>query len=258
VLPLVAARPVAAAADEDVFVVAGSAVLAGGTAGGFERVAALPAPRTGSVLFADRDSLWVIGGRLGGQPTDEIVRIDRRSHQVLTGSRFEEPLAEAGFASAQGSFYVVGGSTGKQLATAVLRVSPPGGASLVGRLPAGTRAAAVGVVGARLIVAGGVTTSGPTRAIYAVDLQSGSVTRIGSLPQPIAGAAIVRLAGALYLLGGTGPGGAVSTAIVRIDPVHGTATAVGNAPAAAAGAAGVTTGAGALLVAGRTVYRLGA
>ena len=55
-------------------------------------------------------------------------------------------------------------------------------------------------LGRTIYVAGGLTTSGATNAIYAVSLD-GTVKRIGKLPAPEDHAALAALGGTLYLIG---------------------------------------------------------
>ena len=73
---------------------------------------------------------------------------------------FVEPLAGAGYAQAGNSLVLVGGWTGEQYATAVLRFTLPDKADVVARLPEATRDPAVTMRGDTVYVAGGRTESG--------------------------------------------------------------------------------------------------
>src|SRR4029079_10722581 len=103
-------------------------------------------------------------------PSDEILRVDLASHEITPAGHFVEPLAGAGYAQAGSSLVLVGGWTGEQYATAVLRFTLPDKADVVARLPEATRDPAVAVRGDTLYVAGGRTESGPSNAVYAVNL----------------------------------------------------------------------------------------
>jgi hypothetical protein len=124
-------------------------------------------------------SLYVVGGkaRHGGKPADTILRMTLPSGRVRVVGRFIEPLTDAGAASRGGVLYLAGGWTGEKVATAVLRWSPGQTATLVTRLPVGLRAAKAAFVGGRLYVAGG-----SPRAVFAVDLGSGTVVRAATAP----------------------------------------------------------------------------
>jgi hypothetical protein len=124
-------------------------------------------------------SLYVVGGkaRHGGKPADTILRMTLPSGRVRVVGRFIEPLTDAGAASRGGVLYLAGGWTGEKVATAVLRWSPGQTATLVTRLPVGLRAAKAAFVGGRLYVAGG-----SPRAVFAVDLGSGTVVRAATTP----------------------------------------------------------------------------
>ena len=132
---------------------------------------------------------------------------------------------------------LVGGWTGEQYATAVLRFTLPDTADVVARLPEATRDPAVTVRGDTLYVAGGRTESGLSNAVYAVDLGAGTVSVVGRLPHAVSGGALVPAGGKLYLLGGKDAAGPVRT-IVRIDPATGTIETAGTMPRPLAGAAG--------------------
>jgi N-acetylneuraminic acid mutarotase len=255
-LPVSLSRAAAVALGGRVVLVGGSSVLAGSADGPLRRVAALPSARSAAAAAVSGGSVWVVGGERAGRPTDEILRIEMRPNRVTAAGRFEEPLAEAGFAARGGSLYLVGGWTGEKYATAILRVLPPGQVALVARLPAGLRAPAVAIVGTRLYVAGGLGESGPTRSLLTVDLQTGVLRRIGELPQAVSGAMLVPAGSYLYLLDGTAAGGVATTAVVRIDPATGRSTVVGKTPISLPGATAVTVGKSILVFAGRSAYRL--
>jgi hypothetical protein len=234
-------------------------VLAGPLGGKLVPVARLSRPRASAQAFALGGNLYVLGGEQGAKAGDDVLRIDLATGRGRTVSKFEEPLAEAGVATRGRAAYLVGGWTGDQYATAILKFTPPGTTSLVARLPEGLRSPAVVRLGHTLYVAGGRTEQGLSNKVYAVDLDAGTVTPLGTLPRAVTGALLVASGNRLYLLGGTGPGGKPSAAVVRIDPATGKPAAAGRMPEPLAGAAAVTDGARTLVVDPSTgaVYRIG-
>jgi hypothetical protein len=233
-------------------------VLAGPLGGRLVPVARLSRPRASAQAFALGKSLYVLGGEQRDTAADDVLRIDLATGHGQTVSRFVEPLAEAGVVTRGKSAYLAGGWTGDQYATAILRFTPPSATSLVARLPEGVRSPAVALLGHTLYVAGGRTEQGLSNRAYAIDLDSGAVTTLPTLPRPVTGALLVSSGSDLYLLGGTGPGGKPSAAVVRIDPATGRSRAAGTMPRPLAGAAAAPAGTRWLVVDPRSgaVYRI--
>jgi polysaccharide export outer membrane protein len=96
-----------------------------------------------------------------------------------------------------------------------------------------------------IAVSGGVTEFGRSDAVYRVEVQSGQVSRIATLPQPTAHAPLVAALGALWLVGGDG-----SRSILRIDPTSGRVSRAGRLPKALANAAAVKLADGRVAVLG--------
>jgi hypothetical protein len=270
--PLVAApagKLAVASAGAAVAVPDARVVVAGGSAGtpvqlgrpghAFARLGTLPSPLASAAAFASGGAAYVIGGEHGGAaPSDRILRIELGSGAVTVAGRFVEPLAGAGYAQRGDALLLAGGWTGTQYATAILRFTLPGTATLVARLPVGLRDPAVALVGGTLYVAGGRNASGPTDRVFAVRLDSGGVEVRARLPRAVSGATLVSAGGALYLLGGRATAGPVAD-VVRIDPATGRAERAGSMPRPLAGAAAVRAGGGTYVLggtAGSTVWRL--
>jgi MFS family permease len=226
-----------------------AAVLLGAPRGIVPRVATLPAPLAAGAPLVLPDAVYLIGGERGRTVSDGIVRVDLATRRTTFAGRFFEPLAGAGHAQVGDSLVLVGGWTGEKLATGVLRYSLNGNPSLVARLPEAMRDPAVAQLGGRVYVAGGLTASGPSSKVYAVELASGSVTLVGELPRAVSSAVLVALGGQLYLLGGRTAGGPVA-AVVHIDPRKGSITAAGRMPRPLASAAAVRVGGKTLVVGG--------
>ena len=233
---------------------AGNAVQVGAPGAKLRAVATLPSPRAGGAAFVDGGAVYLIGGEDGtAAPTDEILRFDLSTNAVTKAGSFVEPLAGAGYAQSGGksgsSLILVGGWTGEQYATAVLRYTRPDKADVVARLPEGTRDAAVALRGNTLYVAGGRGESGLSDKVYAVDLAAGTVSVLGHLPHAVSGASLVQVGSKLYLVGGKNASGPVKT-VVRIDPAAGTIEPAGTMPRPLAGAAAVEAGGATYLLGG--------
>src|SRR5262249_54859162 len=144
--------------------------------------------------------------------------------------------------------------------TAVLKFTPPSTVSIVSRLPVGVRSPAVALVGNTLYVAGGQTEQGPSTAVYAVDVDSGGVTSLGQLPQPVVRGVLLPVGPKLYLVGGRTTGGKASGGVILIDPTTGSPTLAGRIPSPLVGASAVRAGAKALVVdpAGGMIYSVSA
>ncbi len=236
-----------------------SRVLAGPASGTLVRVGALPGPRTAPIVFALGNTVYVIGGEAATTPTDAIFQLDTKTNKLVSGGTFEEPIAEAGVAARGGSAYLVGGWTGTKYATAVLKFTPPSTVDLVGRLPVGLRSAAVVLLRNTLYVAGGRTSVGLSRRVFAVDIGSGAVTSLGQLPEAVSQAVLIEHGTKLYLLGGVDSAGDPVHKVISIDPATGRPAAAGRMVHDLPGAAAPPTATGALVVdppSGK-VFRLG-
>jgi DNA-binding beta-propeller fold protein YncE len=84
----------------------------------------------------------------------------------------------------------------------------------------------VAALGGRIYVAGGLTTAGPSRAVYAVDPAAGTVTRVATLPLPVDHVALAALGARLLLVGGG------SRTVLAIDPARHTVQAAATLPQA--------------------------
>ena len=168
-----------------------------------------------------------------------LVRVDPATGAARGAGSIGEPLSDLGAASVGGRAYLVGGWTGSRYATAVLRMP---GAHVVARLPVGLRYAGVAALSGTLYVAGGLSTAGPSRAVYAVDPAAGSVRRVATLPAPIDHAPLAALGGKLLLVGGDDASGRAVSTILAVDPASGTVRRVGSLPQPLSDAAAVTVG----------------
>ena len=120
--------------------------------------------------------------------------------------------------------------------------------TLAAHLPTGLSREVAIVVGTRVIVYGGFSSSGSTtNAILAFDPGAGTITRIGALAVPVHDAAGVALGGGSWIFGGGNS--AVVSAVQRID-AGAVGSVVGHLPAARADLSAVSIGASAFVIAG--------
>ena len=162
-----------------------------------------------------------------------VVRINPITSQAREAPALDEPLSDLGAVTISGHVYLVGGYTGVQFASAILRYDRRGGTSVVGRLPHPTRYAGVTAIGPTIYVAGGLTPTGVTNAVYAVSLH-GSTRQVATLPAPEDHAALAALGGRLYLVGGS--------RVLAIDPGSGTVSLAARLPASLSDPTATTLG----------------
>jgi hypothetical protein len=201
-------------------------------------VAHLPTPTHDAAAALSGGSVLLAGG---GEAVSSpaLVRVDPSTGAARAAGSLGEPLSDLGAATVAGTAFVAGGWTGSRYATAVLRLP---GLQLVARLPVGLRYAGVAALGGAIYVAGGLAPSGPSRAVYAVDVASGSVRRAATLPAPVSHASLAALGGSLLLVGGDDASGRATRSILRIDPSSGRVTRAGTLPRPLSDAAAVTVG----------------
>jgi hypothetical protein len=201
------------------------------------------------------DAALSVGGKVvlygGGQAVSspDVVRVDPRTGATRRIGRLSEPLSDLGAATVSGNAYLVGGYTGSRYATAVLRVRGSR-IDVVARLPQGLRYAGVASLAGMIYVAGGLSPAGETAAVRVMDPATGVVRRLGTLPHPVAHAALVALGGALYLVGGRTAGGAPSASVLRIDPATGAAKLAARLPQPLADVSAVALGARVIVLGG--------
>ena len=120
-------------------------------------------------------------------------------------------------------------------------------------MPVGLRYAAATAVGGRILIIGGSTPDGASRAIYRFDPASGQVREIGRLPQPITHASAAALGAFVYLVGGRGTDLGSQTATVwSIDPRTGAVAVAGRLPEPLSDTASLSIGGGIVVAGGLT------
>jgi outer membrane protein assembly factor BamB len=190
----------------------GSDAILAGTPARLRAIGHLPAStHDAAAVLSGRSAVLYGGGEAVSQPT--VLRIDPASGHVRTLHPLDEPLSDLGAARVGSKTYLVGGYTGAKYASAILRVGRHDRTTTVARLPVGLRYAGVAALGGEIYIAGGLTPSGESRAVYVFDPGASTVRRIAKLPAPEAHAALAALDGRLYLVGGR--------SVLRIDPANG-------------------------------------
>jgi outer membrane protein assembly factor BamB len=191
----------------------GSDAILAGTPARLRVIGHLPAAtHDAAAVLSGRSAVLYGGGEAVSQPM--VLRINSASGRVRTLHPLDEPLSDLGAARVEGKTYLVGGYTGAKYASAILRVGRRNRTTTVARLPVGVRYAGVASLGGKIFIAGGLTASGESRAVYVFDPRASTVQRVATLPAPEAHAALAALGRRLYLVGGR--------SVLRIDPASGT------------------------------------
>jgi N-acetylneuraminic acid mutarotase len=156
----------------------------------------LPQPTHDAAAAFLNGSVYLFGGG-SSVSTPNVVKVDPLTGKAKEAPPLDEPLSDLGAVAIGGHAYLVGGYTGTEFATAILR----DGTQVVARLPYGTRYAGVTAVNGTIYVAGGLTKAGASRAVYAIS-PGGELKQIATLPKPEDHAALAALGDTLYLVGG--------------------------------------------------------
>ncbi len=197
---------------------------------------ALPAARVGATTVQSGENLYLVGGRVDGQPTADVI-----GTRVTTDGNFDNwkpaaalpaPRADAAIVAFGGVPYVIGGAdqAGSPTDTVYRGVLENG--ALTGwepvddmKLPQPLADASAVSTASGFYLLGGRTAGPPIATVYrsildnAVDppaLQAWEEQPVLVLPEPRADAAAVSAGKYLYLLGGEGPQGATN-GIFRLE-----------------------------------------
>jgi YVTN family beta-propeller protein len=221
------------------------------------RVAAraqLDAAQHDAAAVALAGAVYVVGGGDGVRQLDHVVRVDPVSGAAAAAGRLPVASSDVGAARVGGTAYVVGGYDGARSLDTVVAVVPGASPRVVAHLPVAIRYPAVAAVGRLLVVAGGTLPDGSaTRAVYAVDTESRSVRRIGSLPAATTHATAATLAGQAFVIGGRGSAlASLGRSVVAVDPLRRRISLVGSLREPLTDATAVSVGGAILLVGGRT------
>jgi YVTN family beta-propeller protein len=198
-------------------------------------------------------ALYVFGGGDGVKQLDGIWRVDGTgaAQRVAT---LPAASSDSSAAAIGDTAYVVGGYTGRQWLDTVVAYRPGTAPRVVAHLPEPRRYAAVASDGHGIYVFGGsAPTSNATSTVFRVDVGTGRVVQVATLPAPITHAAAAPLGGRLVLAGGHGASTAtLSSAIVALDPTSNAVSTVGRLNDARSDLAMAVDGARAVVIGGHT------
>ena len=114
---------------------------------------------------------------------DHILRVDPATASVSAAGRLPSPSSDVAVTQAGATAYIVGGYNGSNFLTTVLAYTPGRSARVVGHLPVALRYAAAtpGPIG-QILVIGGTTPTGASRAVYIFNPATGHTRRLAQLP----------------------------------------------------------------------------
>ena len=163
----------------------------------------------GSVPSAFHDAAGAfVGGRLlvfgGGSNigTDLVQAFDPATGRGTVIGHLPTTLSDLSAAAVGRTVYLVGGFDGQVPRREIYATDDGTSFRVVGRLPVGLRYPAVAAVGSKIVIAGGQSAHGPVDTVSVFDTTDGSVSRIGTLPSPLAHAAAFTIGGRVFVAGG--------------------------------------------------------
>jgi hypothetical protein len=174
------------------------------------------------------NNLFVFGGGVA-QASATVQRFDLATHHGSIVASLPRPLSDIAAASTPSGVYLVGGYDAHVPRREIYRTTDGTHFMLVARLPIGLRYPAVAALGNVIVIAGGMSPSGASDAVYALDVTTGKVRLIGRLATPTAHAQAFTLGGAVYVAGGVDAANNVTGAITTIDPASRSIASVAGA-----------------------------
>jgi hypothetical protein len=258
-LPAPVQRAVAVAAPAGILIAGGLDAGGASTTGVFRldpasgrltRLGAVPQPFHDAAGGTIGGRLFIFGG--GSSASSATVQsFDLASRRGAVVAQLPHPLSDLASATIGQTIYLVGGYDDHSARAEIYATTDGTHFRLAARLPAGVRYPAVAASGGRLVIAGGILSSGaPSAAVYGFDPGSGRVQSLGRLATAVGHASAVTVGGAVYIVGGLdAAGGSVSTAS-RIDASRATVTSV-RLPVPVGDAASTEVGGAAYLIGGR-------
>jgi N-acetylneuraminic acid mutarotase len=185
------------------------------------------------------NALYVFGGG-AATSSSAVQRFDLATHASSVVAHLAHPLSDVAAAQTPNGVFLVGGYDGRVPRPEIWRTRDGVHFTRVATLPVGLRYPAVTAVGDTVYIAGGMSPSGGSSRVFALDTATGALRSAGSLPVPTADAQGFTLGGKAYVAGGT------SGAIYRLGPV----TRVGSLPVS--NGAAVSLPGAALVIGGHT------
>ncbi len=205
--------------------------------GQWESLPLLPHPVGDGASVAVADKFYVIGGGADGTGTTDVWCLDGKTWQAALAPLPERRRSTAAVEH-EGDIVVLGGQSGTPTdyasATNTVWRSGPDGWQVLAPMPGAARIGfAAGVLGGRLVIAGGFTADGTgvrnLDEVLAYDFARNSWSAIGKLPQARRGITGVALPQAGLLAFG-GYTDAFSAEVLAIDPVGGSVRVAGFLP----------------------------
>jgi outer membrane protein assembly factor BamB len=201
------------------------------TVGAVHKIGTLTAPLHDAAAAVSGGQALILGG---GTPvtTGGVQRfpLDGRGGTATTAGSLPAPRSDAQAVTIGGTTYLAGGYDGSKPDAAVLATTDGHTYTTVAALPVPVRYPAVAVLNGQILVFGGQAITGPhagapVNVIQVVDPARRTATTVGTLPEPLAGAAAVTMDGEVFVAGGdTQAGGTQGTRTVSTiwayDPVR--------------------------------------
>ena len=174
---------------------------------GWSIVAHLPAARSDLSAVSSGARVVVVGGYDGLSPALAPILASVDGTRWRRIGSLPIPVRYAATAVRDGVLWVFGGESDHRMRDAVQRVDLATGAvTVVGRLPRPLGHASAAVLGGRILVAGGRTSSDVlTDRMWWFDPDTHAFSRAGRLPTPLADSAVTAYDGAVFLVGGETP-----------------------------------------------------
>jgi hypothetical protein len=197
-------------------------------AGTWQAGPALQRPRAGLVAASLGDRLLALEGENTPSleqltPDAPYWTLDTTYNQAQGGSAgvvLSNGRALMALGQAAGALYTLGGRNDAMSQTDIHRYGPGGLEALVDAFQVSVDAAAGGLIGTSLLVAGGVAQGGTlVSLVQVVNVSSGARAWGTAMPRAVAGAASAVLNGKLYVLGGytlAGDGTAIPVSHVQV------------------------------------------
>jgi N-acetylneuraminic acid mutarotase len=161
-------------------------------------------------------------GRLLVTPSDSVTRFDPRTGAYTELAPLPRPLNHVGVVAHDGQLYVLGGygrRVDAETSRALYRYDPAGDRwTRLPDLPTPLAAMAAGVIGDRLIVAGGAHDQAPLDETYAFDFERQRWSRLADMHSRREHVGEAVLGGRLYVFGGRAPGSLAVDTAERYDP----------------------------------------
>jgi hypothetical protein len=192
------------------------------------------------VDYGDPSDVAGVPERIEVESSDELLRLDPETREYERLPSMPEPLNHVGFVTYAGDLYVVGGH-GQLLAGAapkagLYRYSPATRRwSTLTPMRRARGAVAAGVVGDRLVVAGGMVRGAPVATVEAYDFTTGRWSMVEPLPEPREHTAGVVLADRFYVIGGRNRVTDSLPTVERYDPARDRWERVADLPVASGG-----------------------